>query len=124
MSFLNRLFGKKPGISSSPQVQLTFRKRLIALGNLPKLFKLVWKTSPSMTVTNIFLRVIRSAIPLALLYTGKLIIDQIVMISQGKGGSSVYLWKLVAIEFGLAIFSDGLGRAITLFDSILGDLFS
>src|SRR6185503_18211529 len=35
-----------------------------------------------------------------------------------------HLWELVALEFGLAILSDGLSRAISLMDSILGDLFA
>jgi ATP-binding cassette subfamily B protein len=78
-----------------------------------------------MTVVNAVLRVIRSAIPLAVLYVGKLIIDEVVQISQGEQSSSYnYLWKLVAIEFVLAILSDALNRAITLMDSLLGDLFS
>jgi ATP-binding cassette subfamily B protein len=56
---------------------------------------------------------------------GKLIIDQVIQISQGKEGYSInHLWKLVFIEFGLAILSDVLNRAITLTDSLLGDLFS
>ena len=38
--------------------------------------------------------------------------------------SNYHLWELVAIEFFLAILSDALNRAITLMDSLLGDLFS
>jgi len=58
-------------------------------------------------------------------YIGKLIIDQIVQISHGKvSSSSNQIWKLVIIEFILAILSDVLNRAITLMDSLLGDLFS
>ena len=105
-------------------VELTFRERFSALGNLPAFFKLVWQTSPLLTLTNALLRIIRSAIPVAILYVGKLIIDQVVLISNETGSSHVYLWQLVAIEFGLAILSDALSRATNLVDTLLGDLFS
>jgi ATP-binding cassette subfamily B protein len=34
------------------------------------------------------------------------------------------LWQLVALEFALALLTDGLNRMINLTDSLLGDLFS
>src|SRR4051812_30208811 len=124
MSFLRNFFSKKK--SSEPIAnQLSLKERLSALRNLPRFFKLVWETSRWMTVVNALLRLLKSATPLAILYVGKLIIDQIILLSNNKTGfSSHHLWLLVALEFGLAIFSDGLSRAITLMDSLLGDLFS
>ena len=104
---------------------IKLKDRFSALGNLPRFFKLVWQTSPSLTIANAVLRIFKSATPVAILYVGKLIIDQVVHISQSKQSiSSNTLWKLIAIEFGLAILSDVLNRAITLMDSLLGDLFS
>ena len=92
--------------------------------NLPRFFKLVWQTSPMLTLLNILLRLVRSALPVAVLYIGKLIIDQIIFLSQNPGASQAYVWNLVAAEFGLAILSDALSRATSLVDSLLGDLFS
>lgn len=111
---------------SSPSVsnQLSLKDRLSALRNLPRFFKLVWQTSRWMTIVNAILRIIKSATPLAILYVGKLIIDQVILLSQNKSGLYHNLWTLVAVEFGLAILSDSLSRAITLMDSLLGDLFS
>jgi ATP-binding cassette subfamily B protein len=104
---------------------LTFKQRLNSLRNLPKFFKLVWQTSPLLTISNSILRIVKSATPVAILYIGKLIIDQVIQISHSKQSfSSYHLWKLVVIEFALAIISDVLNRAITLMDSLLGDLFS
>ncbi len=103
---------------------LTWKERLAALRNLPQFFKLVWEVSPKMALANILLRFVRSALPLLILYVGKLIIDQVVALSHTHSLSHLYLWKLVALEFGLAILTDSLGRAITLMDSLLGDLFS
>lgn len=124
MTFWKSLFSKEK-YSKPVTNQLTLKERLSALRNLPRFFKLVWETSRWMTITNALLRVIKSATPLAILYVGKLIIDQVVLLSQsGEDFSSRHLWTLVAIEFGLAILSDSLSRGITLMDSLLGDLFS
>lgn len=104
---------------------ITLKERMTALRNLPAFFKLVWHTSPWLTVINSLLRIARSALPLAILYVGKLIIDQVVLLSTDKSHTShEYLWELVAIEFGLAILSDVLSRGITLLDTLLGDLFA
>jgi len=113
------------GKNTSNPNQLSFKDRLTALSNLPRFFKLVWETNKWMTVCSFLLRIIRSSLPLAILYVGKLIIDQVVMLSRNHGSQPHdRLWELVALEFGLAIFSDLLSRAITLLDSLLGDLFS
>jgi ATP-binding cassette subfamily B protein len=103
---------------------VTLKERLDALRNLPAFFKLVWQTSPWMTVVSSILRIAKSATPLALLYIGKLIIDQVIAIRSDHSIGTYHLWQLVATEFALAIISDMLSRAITLMDSLLGDLFS
>jgi ATP-binding cassette, subfamily B, bacterial len=102
----------------------TLKDRFSALKNLPQFFKLVWQTSPSLTLATAFIRLIRSAIPVSILYIGKLIIDQVIHFNNTNDTSHTYLWQLVAVEFALAILSDGLGRITTLLDSLLGDLFS
>lgn len=104
---------------------ITLKQRLSALRNLPGFFKLVWLSSPWKTSVSLFLRIIRSAMPVALLYVGKLIIDQVVHLNRhGAGSNQHYLWELVAVEFGLAVLTDGLNRMINLLDGLLGDLFS
>jgi len=62
--------------------------------------------------------------PVALLYVGKLIIDDVIVLSHNHAAQTYHLWQLVGLEFVLAILTDGLSRAITLMDSLLGDLFS
>ncbi|HXH98861.1 MAG TPA: ABC transporter ATP-binding protein [Sphingobacteriaceae bacterium] len=115
-------FEKKPAVTLK---KLTFKERISALNNLPAFLKLVWQTSPGMTLASAVLRVMRSAIPVAMLYVGKLIIDQVVGLSTGSPDfSAEVLWRLVAFEFALAILADALSRAISLLDSLLGDLFS
>lgn len=112
----------RPNVNTLPTP--TLKEKFAALGNLPRFFKLVWETNHWYTILNAFLRLIRSAIPVTILYVGKLIIDEVVLLSKGTNTDHTYLWKLVAAEFALAIISDALTRATLLVDSLLGDLFS
>src|ERR1700730_3029129 len=100
--------------------QPSFTERVSALRNLPEFFKLVWQTSSSLTLANIFLRVIKAALPVGILYVGKLIIDQVVLLNRDHAvtNSLEHLWQLVGLELGLAVLSDGLSRAIALVDSL------
>jgi len=105
------------------QEPLSFKERLTALRNLPRFFKLVWETSPALTIANAILRISSSATPLLLLYVGKLIIDEIILLSKSAGSiPQTHLWELVAVEFGIVVIANGLGRAVALVDSLLGDL--
>lgn len=102
----------------------TLRDRFSALKNLPRFFSLVWQTSRFLTLSTAIIRLLRSAIPVSILYVGKLIIDDVIRLSNDPAASHTYLWQLVAAEFALAVLSDALGRLTTLIDSLLGDLFS
>jgi len=102
-----------------------FKERISALSNLPAFFKLVWQSSPKKTFFSFLFRILRSAMPVALLYVGKLIIDQVVLLSsKPEGADPAYLYKLIALEFALAIATDALSRITSLLDSLLGDSFS
>ncbi len=76
-----------------------------------------------MTLGNLLLRLVQSAVPLLMLYVGKEIIDEVIALIGGEGDQT-RLWLLVGLEFGLAIGSDLMNRGITLLDSLLGDLLS
>ena len=97
--------------------------------------KLVWAASRWLTVASIVLRLARSVLPIAALWTGKLIIDQIVHLSALPDHPTTALdwWHsghlgplsgLVALEFLLAILSDVLGRVVGLVDTLLSDRLS
>ncbi len=116
-------------------VNRSWRERFGALRNLPPFLKLVWQTSRFHTSLSLFLRLLRALLPVATLFVGKLIIDEVVRLvgldatpgSIGEWFSSGLVnrlaWLLV-IEFGLAVLSDVLGRVISLVDSLLSELFS
>jgi len=104
--------------------ELSWSDRLASLRNVRPLLRMVWETSPPLVVTTAFLRLIRALLPAAMLWVSKLILDAVVgRISRGTG-TLTGIWKLVALDLGLAIASDILGRANTLCDSLLGDRFT
>jgi ATP-binding cassette subfamily B protein len=104
--------------------KINMRQRLKALSNLPIFIKEVYQTSPVLASGNIILRLIRSAIPLLVLYIGKLLIDEVVLLIEKKSTDFNHLWLLLGLEFGLVIISDLLARGISLTDSLLGDMFA
>jgi ATP-binding cassette, subfamily B, bacterial len=106
-----------------PKQKLTYRQQFKALGNLPRFFKMIWEVDRTMALANVALRLLKAAIPLLVLYIGKEIIDEVIMLSK-EGGAMDRLWWLVAAEFGAAILSELMNRGITLLDSLLGDLLS
>ncbi len=114
--------------------QPSFRERVDAMRNLPPFLRQVWQTSPGLTLTSLGLRLIRAVMPVAMLYVGKLIIDEAVRLA-GAGPmpplsealSSGYLntlLELLLLELSIAIGSDLLGRLVNYADSLLSELFT
>ncbi len=95
-----------------------------ALRNLPRFFRLIWSTNKYMTISNMVLRFIKAGIPLATLWIGKEIIDEVIRLIDVQDGNTRYLWLMVGLELGLVVVSDLINRIITLLDSLLGDLFA
>jgi len=85
---------------------------------------MVWQTSPPLVLASLTLRLCKALLPLAMLWVGKLIIDRVVAFLGAGTGSLDQVYKLVGIEFGLAILSDWLGRGVAFCDSLLGDRFT
>ena len=104
--------------------ELSFRESLKALKHLPPFLRMIWNTQPYMAGGNILLRVLQAGIPVSTLYVGKLIIDEVVMLSQNTGGDIDQLWLYVGIELGLTLVSALMNRGIALLDALLGDLFA
>src|SRR3954470_253194 len=119
-------------LPSHPLASRTLRERLGALKNLPPFMRLVWRTSPSLTLAQAVVRLVRALLPVATLYVGKLIIDEVVrlvVVPEARepwsqlfaSGALRPLAILLAIEFGLAIASDLLGRVVGLVDTLLSE---
>ena len=103
-----------------------WRQRLRALRNLPALLRLVWTTQPRYVVGILSLRVVRAAVPLGVLWVGKLIVDEVVTAIGRPPGEVPWarLGTLLAIELAIAIVGEGLSRLSALLESLLGDLFA
>ena len=109
--------------------------RLGTLGSLPRLLRLIWRTSPGLALATVALRLARALLPTAALYVGKLIIDAVV--SEARlphpgpaladwiaAGRLTHIALLVGTEAGLGILSDLLGRASQLVGDLLGQRYS
>jgi ATP-binding cassette subfamily B protein len=69
------------------------------------------------------LRVVRSLVPVATFWVGKLIIDSVIA-ARGGTGSLRQVWPYVGLELGIVLSGEILARASSLIESLLGDLFS
>jgi ATP-binding cassette subfamily B protein len=125
----------RENMTPSAQAPRSLRERFGALRNLPPFLKLIWRTSPSLTGSDLALRLVRALLPVATLYVGKLIIDEVIRLAATPGvpphlrdwlasGLLGHLGWLLAAEFGLAVLSDGLGRLVSLLDSLLSEQFT
>ncbi len=74
-----RVSSAPPGDPSQSTHVSRLRARLGALRNLPPFLKLVWQTSPALTLSQGVLRIFRALLPVITLYVGKLIIDEVVL---------------------------------------------
>ena len=101
-----------------------WRERLAALRYLPALLRLVWQTHRVYTAAMIALRLLRAFIPVTGLWVAKLIIDQVVHLSQTPGAPLTALWRVVFLELAIVVVGEFLARASSLVESLLGDLFS
>jgi ATP-binding cassette subfamily B protein len=110
-------------------------EQLATLRHLKRFFAQIWRTSRSLTVASILLRLASAMQPLLMLYIGKLIIDEVVLQSrQSAPGPAFSDWlasgrlipvaELLALEFALVVISDVLARAISLVDGVLAELHS
>ncbi len=130
-----RASGPSGGAHGTAPAPTTLRERFGALKNLPPFIKLVWQTSPALTLANLGLRLVRALLPVIMLYIGKLIIDEVVGLVQGglvadelvaawSSGHLDPLATLLLLEFALAVVADVSGRVVSLIDSLLSERFN
>lgn len=127
--------GVRQGRGGVPGRPTTWRERLGALRNLPPFLAMVWGSSRGLTATTVAVRLVRALLPVATLFVGKLIIDEVVHLTHltarpagltGWLGSGLLdrLETLLLAEFALAVASDLLGRIVSLVDGLLSDRVS
>jgi ATP-binding cassette subfamily B protein len=125
--------GRRP--FPTPEQVPSFQERLRNLRHLGRLIAQIWRTSARLTAASIVLRLVASVQPVAMLYLGKLIIDEVLRLTTiPTPGSSFADWwasgvltpiiALLALELALVVGSDLLARATGLVDSVLSELHS
>jgi ATP-binding cassette, subfamily B, bacterial len=116
--------GRKARAGQPPDTPPSWRERLQALKHLPRLFRLVWSTEPRYVVIILVLRVMRALVPLAVLWLGKLIVDEVVASVTSGDASWERLGLLLGAELLVAVLGEALSRGSALYESLLGDLFA
>jgi ATP-binding cassette subfamily B protein len=106
------------------QKSTNWKQSFTALRYIPRFFKKVYEASPKLFVYNLFARLVISVSPIAMLWVGKLIVDEVVNLVNKDISDSTQLWWYVGIELGLTIFTDLLNRSIQLTDGLIGDLYA
>src|SRR5450631_3383805 len=113
----------------------SLKERVGALRNLWPFLQVVWRTSPQFTAASLLLRLVRALLPVAALYIGKLIIDDVILLVQAPDRPETFqrwlqngllnrLGLLLLAEFALAVMTDVLGRVVSLVDSLLSERVS
>src|SRR2546423_4491470 len=100
-----------------------WKERLAGLKYIPALFRLIWGTHRAYTAAIVVLRVVRSVVPVATFWVGKLILDSVIAAKAGNGSLS-QIWRYLALELVIVLAGEVLARASSLIESLLGDLFS
>lgn len=103
---------------------INWQQSIAALQYIPRFFKKVYLVNPALFIVNIVARALLSASPVLMLWVGKIIIDEVILIINTEELDQTYLWTMVAVEFGLAILTDLLSRVINLTDALIGDLYA
>src|SRR5437762_11570082 len=92
---------------ASPDAPPTWGERLAALRHVLPLLRLVFQTHRGYTAAILVLRAIRSLIPVAVLWVGKLIIDGVIAgvaaVHAGRSPDWRNLAVLVGLELGIEI---------------------
>ncbi|MBP7588884.1 MAG: ABC transporter ATP-binding protein [Thermoanaerobaculia bacterium] len=113
----------------------SLRQRFSALGNLRPFLRLIWEIHPGLALATLLLRLLRALLPVATLFVGKWIIDEVLRLTHLPGAptdlagwlASGHLRPLLGflgLELALAVLSDVVGRIVSLLESLLGERFA
>ncbi len=106
-----------------------WRERVAALRHVPAFLRLVWSAHRGYAVTVAALRILRSGVPVATLWVGKLIVDAVVAAAAapapaGRTGTADAVWRAVGIEVAIVLAGEVLARASSYVESALAELFT
>ena len=118
----NHSIEQQPSIEQPPSSR--WHDRLKGLGNIPPVFRMVWKSAPSVVVSSALCRLVASLVPLGILAVTKYVIDSINHFARHESALPRMFWWVVALEFALATMAMISGRLIDFFDRVLSEKFT
>jgi len=110
--------------SIADQKKTKIKDSFLALRHLPRFFREIWGVNPWYFTGHILARVLNSLTPVAILWVGKLLIDEILLQITLVDKDFSQIWIYVGMELGLAVGSDLLSRLVNLSGGLLGDLYA
>ncbi|MEA5466816.1 ABC transporter ATP-binding protein [Leptothoe sp. PORK10 BA2] len=107
-----------------PQLRRYYQEMLSLWGNTPRLIQLVWVAAPVWFLLNLGLTLVSALVPVAQLYIGKLVVDQVVLsLANGTVGFTSELWLLLVAGFGLLLLQELLTQLSSYVSRVLHDQF-
>lgn len=94
------------------------------LAHTPRLVSLVWGAAPHWLVTSMILTLMGSILPVAQLYTNKLILDQVIQGLTQSHASLTPLFTLIGMGLGLTVIQGGINQGNQYVSQVLGDRFT
>jgi ATP-binding cassette, subfamily B, bacterial len=111
-------------MSQNEKFWSSWHERLSALRNVPPILKIVWESGPGVVTFGVVGRIVAAVLPIAITYIAKLIFDILDRLLHSHSPTPAQLWWLVLAEFGLAVFSSVVTRAIDFSDSLLANKYT
>lgn len=119
-------------IPSLTDIRTGLRRRLTGWVNVPRLLRSLWRTGPKLASAIALVRLLRALQPPAMLFVGKLIIDEIVLQTQSPSpgpnlsdwidsGRASALAGWIFLEFLLVAGGNALNRLGALAESLLSE---
>jgi ATP-binding cassette subfamily B protein len=104
--------------------KINFGESRNKITRLFKFYKIIWESSPILTLLNILLRLYNSVVPFITLYIGKTIIDNLVLIHKEPSLSIQPTIYLIIIEFVVMVLGNVADKQIILNNILLADIFT
>lgn len=98
--------------------------KLASLRRIPEIAMELWRASGSLMIVSISLRLALATFPPLILWASKMLIDALVHIQTSPGVMWSRVWEFFALELGLIVSSDVLGRTANYSDVRMSDLFA
>jgi ATP-binding cassette, subfamily B, bacterial len=106
------------------ELRSKWQKRIKALGNIPPVFRMVWKAAPTVVSASVLGRIVAALVPVAILTVTRFVIDSIELFRSHQQPLPSKFWWMVGLEFVLAALAMVSGRLIDFCDRVLADKFT